>query len=360
MIRGAALLFVVSASLGPAGAYPAGAGGPLAVGAVAARPGETASGWLDVPAGPGPDDAGTRIPVSVINGVRPGPVLALVAGTHGYEYTSIVALQRVLARLDPALMSGAVILVHMANPPGFYGRRIYYGPDGKNLNRVYPGRPDGTLSERIAHTITREVIDRCTHLADMHCGDGNESLRPYSYWMVSGNAAVDEASRQMALAYGLDHIVVDRERPTDPNRSIYTADTAILRGKPAITTESGGLGLTDEASVAAHEEWALGLAGHLGIAETPSVRVEHPVWIDRGEVLRAVSAGLWRPAVEKMQSVSRGTLIGTILDPFGSVLHEVRAPFSGEILYVVATPPVGQGEPLAFVGRLLAEETPPR
>ena len=106
---------------------------PLRVGSLTALPGETVSGWLEVPDG---IDAGTRIPVSVAHGARKGPVLALVAGTHGYEYTSIVALPRVLARLDPQNMAGSVILVHMANPPAFYGRRVYYSPDGKNLNRV--------------------------------------------------------------------------------------------------------------------------------------------------------------------------------------------------------------------------------
>ena len=77
---------------------------------------------------------------------------------------------------------------------------------------MYPGRRDGTVSERIAEAITREVIARSTHLADLHCGDGNESLRPYSYWMTSDQPAVDEASKQMALAFGLDHIVIDRDR----------------------------------------------------------------------------------------------------------------------------------------------------
>src|ERR1700704_866679 len=119
-------------------ASPAFAQAPLTVGPITAKPGEKISGWLDVPAGV---DAGTKIPVSVVNGAKPGPVLALVAGTHGYEYTSILALQRVLKRLDPTTMSGAVILVHMACPPTFYERRIYYGPDGKNLNRMYPGDP---------------------------------------------------------------------------------------------------------------------------------------------------------------------------------------------------------------------------
>lgn len=332
--------------------------GTLTVGEVG--PGQALSGWLDVPdggAGAGGADAGTRIPVSVVRGVAPGPALALVAGTHGYEYTAILALQRLLPRFDPARMRGTVILVHLANPPAFYGRRIYYGPDQKNLNRVYPGRADGTLSERIAFTLTREVIGPATHLADLHCGDGNESLRPYTYWVVSGDAAVDRASREMALAYGLDHIVIDRGRPTDPAQSLYTANTAILRGKPAITAESGGLGLTDAAAVAAHEAGGLSLVAHLGIMAAPSVRVDRPIWIDRSEVVRAPMTGVWSPLVERMQSVVAGTLLGRLTDPFGRVLHEPRAPFAGEVLYVVATPPVTAGEPLVGLGHLADSAT---
>ncbi len=322
---------------------------PLTVGGLSAKRGEKVSGWLEVGAGV---DAGTRLPVSLVHGSRPGPVLAFVAGTHGYEYTSILALQRLLPRLEPARMAGSVILVHMACPPTFYGRRIYYGPDGKNLNRMYPGNAAGTVSERIAFILTREVIEKATHLADMHCGDGNESLRPYSYWMVSGNDAVDQASREMNLAFGLDHIVIDRQRPTDPAKSVYTAMTAILRGRPAITVESGGMGLTDAASVKAQEAGALSLIAHLKIMDAPSVRAEKPIWIDKSEVLRSPVTGVWHPAVEKMQSVAAGTILGRVTDPFGKTLHEARAPFAGEILYVVATPPVTEGEPLAFVGRI--------
>jgi hypothetical protein len=208
----------------------------------------------------------------------------------------------------------------------------------------------------MAHAITREVIDRCTHLADMHCGDGNESLRPYSYWIVGGNAAVDAGSRELALAYGLDHILVDRSRSKDPAASIFTANAAITRGKPAITAESGGMGLTDEPSVAAHEAGARSLLALLGIMDGPSARVAHPVWIDRAEVLRAPVTGVWHPVVEKMQSVSTGRLLGRLTDAFGAVIHEARAPFAGEVVYVVGTPPVTAGEPLCEIGHLA--ETP--
>jgi predicted deacylase len=331
----------------------AAAPGPLRVGEIVAQPGQQASGWLVVPDAV---DPGTRIPVSLFNGAKPGPLLALIAGTHGSEYTSIVALQRVRARLDPARLAGSVILVHMANPTTFYGRRIYFGPDGKNLNRVYPGQADGTLSQRIAYAITTQVIAPATHVVDMHCGDGNESLRPYSYWQVTGDPAIDAAGKRLALAFGLDHIVIDRERPADPNRTLYTSNTAVRRGKPAITVESGGMGLTDEPSVHAQEAGALSVMADLGMLEAPSVRVEKPLFVDRSQVVTSPATGVWHPVVEKMQSVATGTLLGRLTDPFGNLLHELRAPFAGEVLYVVGTPPVSEGEPLAFVGHVTDKE----
>ncbi len=88
---------------------------------------------------------------------------------------------------------------------------------------------------------------------------------------------------------------------------------------------------------------------HLGIAAFPSMRVEHPVWYEKTEVLRAPVTGIWRPAVDRMHSVAKDALIGRIVDPFGNVLREIRAPFSGEMLYVVGTPPVSEGEPVGMI-----------
>src|SRR5438552_4868927 len=173
---------------------------------------------IEVPAS---DDAGMQIPVTTIRGGGAGPVLALIAGNHGYEYPPILALQRLRALIDPATLNGTIIMVHVANMPSFLGRTVYFSPvDGKNLNRVYPGRKDGTVSERIAYVITTEVIERADYVLDLHCGDGNESLRPYVYQTVTGNQKMDEAMARMALAFGIDHIVVDRNRPTDPARSL--------------------------------------------------------------------------------------------------------------------------------------------
>ena len=323
------------------------------VGAITAAPGTRASGFLEVPKG---SDAGTRIPVTLIHGAKPGPVLALVAGTHGYEYSPVVAMQRFPAKVDPRELAGTIIVVHVANMPSFLGRTIYYSPiDGKNLNRVYPGKADGTVSERIADVITREVIARADYLVDLHCGDGNEALRPYAYWEAVGTPEVNEKTRQMALAFGLDHIVIETDRPADPARSVYTSNTAITRGKPAITTETGLLGRVDTNGADLAEAGVFNLLRHLRMLPGEPPRFEHAIWIDRSEVLRSPVTGIFQARVQPDQTVARGALLGVLTDFFGNPVQEVRAPFAGIVLYVVGTPPVSQGEPLGMIGRVKAE-----
>jgi predicted deacylase len=319
------------------------------VGSVTAAPGSIASGTLDIAARAG--DSGTTIPFTVIHGAQPGPVLALVAGTHGMEYVPIIALQRMRGRIDPKTLRGTILMVHVANMPSFLGRTIYYSPiDGKNLNRVYPGKTDGTISERIAEAITREVITRATHVVDLHCGDGNESLRPYSYWITTGDPKVAEAGRAMALAFGLDHIVVDRERPADAKASIYTSNTAVTRGKPALTTETGALAAVDEASIGMVERGVAGLMKHLGMRADGPAPVSAPIMLERSVVVRAGVTGIFYAEVERGHTVAKGTRLGYITDFHAKTIEEVRAPFDGEILYVVGTPPVSKGEPVAMVG----------
>ena len=132
-------------------------------------------------------------------------MLLLVAGTHGMEYVPILALQRLRTTIDPRTLRGTVLMVHTANMPSFLGRTIYYSPvDGKNLNRVFPGKADGTLSERIADVLTREMIGRATHVVDLHCGDGNEALRArYDYDPARAKKLLAEAGHATGLSLKL-------------------------------------------------------------------------------------------------------------------------------------------------------------
>jgi predicted deacylase len=299
-----------------------------------------------VPAGV---DAGTEIPVTTIRGDRPGPTLALVAGNHGYEYPPVLALQKV--RIDPSRLSGTVILVHAANMPSFLGRTVYFSPvDGKNLNRCYPGRADGTVSERIAHAITSQVIDRCDYLLDLHCGDGNEWLRPYVYQTVTGSAELDAANERLVLAFGIDHVVVDRGRPKDPAESVYCSNTAITRGKPAATIESGCLGRTDAESVDRIVHGIHGVLREFGMTEQGPGALKEAVYLDPVEVITSPVSGILYPLVEPDQMVKRCEAIARVTDFFGRDLAEVESPIAGKVLYIVATPPIVKGQPVGCVG----------
>lgn len=323
------------------------------LGAIETPPGSARSGWLEIASG---DDESTRIPVSVLNGAAPGPVLALIAGTHGYEYAPISALQRIRQSLDPSELRGVLILVHVANPPSFFGRTIYYSPvDGKNLNRVYPGRADGTVSERIAWTITREVIARADYVIDMHAGDGNEALRPYVYMPVTGDAELDRATRGLVIAFGIDHIVIDEGRLRDPQDSLYVDQTALTRGKPAITTETGQLGSSDPGWVAMAERGALNVMRHLGMLDGEPARNEGIVWLSDYRVITSPETGVFRAQVRDGYAIAEGGVIGVLHDLFGEEIAVIRSPFDGIVNYVVATPPVSRGEPVAMVSRIVEE-----
>jgi predicted deacylase len=322
------------------------------LGPLRADAGQAVSGYLEIPA---LNDAGARIPVSLVRGASDGPVLALIAGTHGYEYPGITALQRLRQSIDPQALRGTLMLVHIANPPSFYGRTIYTSPaDGKNLNRVFPGRPDGTLSERIAHAITTEVIANADFLVDLHAGDGNEALRPYVYMPVTGDARLDAATRGMALAFGLDHIVIDDARIVQGVETKFVDQTALARGIPAMTTETGQLGLNDEHSIALAENGIRNLMRHLGMLEGAAEPNDRVVWLRDYQVVMSPVNGIFRATVRDGYAVAEGGLLGELFDAFGARIGEVRAPFAGIVNYVIGTPPAVEGQPLAMVSRIAA------
>ena len=298
--------------------------------------------------------AGVEIPITTIRGEGPGPVLALVAGNHGYEYPPILALQRLRGAIDPAALSGTVVMVHVANMPSFLGRTVYFSPiDGKNLNRVYPGRIEGTVSEQIAYAITREVIEKADYLLDLHCGDGNESLRPYVYQTVTADEAMNAAIARLAMAFGIDHILIDRNRPTDPERSLYCSTTAITRGKPAVTIEAGFLGTTDETSVQQIIAGVRGVMRELKMLESGPPPVATPVFLDPSVVITSPVTGILYAHVERGELVAKTDLLAHVTDFFGERIAEIHSPLDGEVLYIVATPPISKGQPVGCIAQVV-------
>ena len=325
------------------------------VGTATASRGQKVSGVLAVPPGV---DAGTSIPVVVAHGAWPGPVLAIVSGAHGTEYASIIAVEKLIERLDATEVNGTVILIPLVNIPSFEHKVPHVNPvDGKSMNRFYPGRPDGTQTERASYLITRQVVEQCDHLIDMHGGDLDESLRPYSYWTRTGNEKQDAVSREMALAFGIDHIIISADRPKDPKASRYLENTATTRGKPSITVEAGYAGTVESEDVSLLVGGCLSVMRLLKMLPGKPTPVEHPVWIESVATVASERTGIFYPLVRRGAYVAQGMRVGYVTDYVGKTVFEAHSPASGVVLYINALPSMKKGETVANIG-VIASRAP--
>jgi predicted deacylase len=345
LVPGLALGCFASSALGQRAAFT--------VGTATAAAGQKASGYLRVPAGV---DVGTDVPVVVVNGAKPGPVLALVSGAHGTEYASIIALEKLIPTLDPAEVSGTVIILPLVNIPSFLQKVPHVNPvDKKSMNRYYPGKIDGTQTERASFLITKEVVNRCDYLIDYHGGDLDESLRPYAYWGPTGNADQDRISKEMVLAFGLDHIIIWRERPTDPAATRYLDNTASVHGKPSMVVEAGQAGTTETDDIALLVNGTLSTMRALKMLPGSPQVIENPVWLDKIEDIESDLEGIFYPLVKRGTYVQEGMKVGYVTDFFGKTIFEARAPVTGVILHVNAVPSLKKGDNIANIGVVAAK-----
>jgi len=318
------------------------------VGTARAEHGHTGTGFIEVPAGV---DAATSIPVAVVHGARPGPVLAIVSGAHGTEYASIIAVEKLIRDLDAGQIAGTVILVPLVNRASFDQKVVHVNPvDGKSMNRFYPGRADGTQTERASYLITQQVVERSDHLIDLHGGDLDESLRPYSYWTKTGRDEQDRVSKEMVLAFGLDHVIVSTDRPTDAAASRYLENTATTRGKPSITAEAGHAGTVETEDVEALVRGCLGVMRYLKMLPGPVEAVASPRWIDTVASVSSEEAGIFYPLVKRGSYVAAGTPVGYVTDLFGRKVYEAKSPAAGVVLYICSVPSMTKGGTIANVG----------
>ena len=291
---------------------------------------------LPVPAGV---DAATRIPITVFHGARPGPVLALTAGVHGYEFATILAGQRLLDRLDPAQLRGTVILVRLANVESFEQRVPYVNPiDRKNLNRVFPGKADGTQTDRMAWAITTEVIRRSDAHIELHGGDGAEWMEPFAGLYGGKLAATQyETSKAMGLAFGFRNVVK------------YSMDRQ--ERNPDVLIEIGENGRRDDAFVEPVVTGILNVLRVMKMIDQPATAPRADIrWLDSTASVDATATGIFTPVATTGRAIRKGEPIGTIRDYTGRVVQEAVSPVVGYIMYGLAGPPVKAGDSLATIG----------
>lgn len=285
-----------------------------------------------------------EVPLFMINGTEDGPTLAVTAGIHGAEYAGIAAALEVGQTLEPKGLKGRVIIAPVANMPAFRARSVYVCPlDGVNLNRVFPGKADGTASEQLAYWLFQNVILKGDFFVDMHGGDLIEALVPFTIFCHTGDEAVDQKSLEMARVFGIPYLV-----RSETGGGTYSA--AAFAGIPAILPEAGAQGIWPPEAVATHVNGLNRLMHHLGILGGPAPEPVQTKVLDRFPWLRSEHDGYYYPKVSVGDDVCEGQDVGAVTDFEGSVLQAVNAPADGKVLFLVSSLAINKGDPLLAVG----------
>lgn len=312
----------------------------LRIGNLAAAAGEKAMGVQQIMIG----DHVLSVPIFLINGRQGGPTLAVTGGIHGAEYASIEAALQLGRSLKPESLRGRVVVAPVVNIPAFKARSIYICPmDGINPNRVFPGKADGGPTEQLAAWVFQNVIKQGDYYVDLHGGDLNEALVPFTLIPRSGNEAVDKRSLELAQVFGIRYQVVDVLRGP-------TCQAAADAGIPAILTESGGQGIWRTEHVAAHTTGLNRLLRHLGMLDGPVLEPMPSQIMQQFVWLRSQHDGFYYPKVQVAEMVREGQDLGHVADFEGNVLQSISAPLAGAVLFLVSSLAMNKGDPLLAIG----------
>ena len=329
----------------------------FSVGSATAQRGTTATGVIAVPAG---SDSALDIPVAVIHGARPGPVVAFVAGSHGTEYSSIIAMQRLIPRIDASKLAGTVIVVPIINIASWTQMMPHLNPiDRKGMNGGYPGDASGTQTQRALALMTSQVVTPADVVVDLHGGDLDENLRPYSYWFRGGKPAQDSAALRLIMAFGLDHIIVTDVDPSAPTAGRSLSGQALVRGKTVLVAEAGRSGIVAPADVTSLVEGSLNVLAALKMLDRRYATVRRPVWLDgAGARVAADSAGVFIASVDRDARVKKGELLGYTTDFLGRKTGEIRSPIDGLVTFIRGVPSMWARATLVNVLPVLSAPAP--
>jgi predicted deacylase len=312
---------------------------PVRLGETLLEPG--ARGHHLVPLGRRPDGSQIGMPLIAVQGARPGPTLGIIAGIHGDEYEGPEAVRLLLAELDPAELRGGIICAPVANVAAYENFHRVGPIDHLDLNRVFPGKSDGSLTERVAAVLVNEVVAQSTALLDLHSAGFAYDLYPY----VGFNAtpgATGEASFALARAFAVPVLYASTPFP-----NVLRLEAA-KRDIPAILVEIGGEARCDPAGVARMQRGLLNVLRQLGMIAGPLEGIPDTFTVVKapagGEFAHVSTGGFIRNRSALGDVVERGQLLGTIVDLYGTPLEEITAHVSGLVLSFRTIPVVRTGD----------------
>lgn len=291
-------------------------------------------------------------------GAGDGPRLFISGSVHGDEFEPMAAARRLISMFDQdeqllAGMRGTLVLAPVVNEPAFLrGHRT--ADDGLDLARICPGRPDGSISERVAHAFSK-LIREADNFIDMHTGGTELAVAPLAGYKLHANLEVREAARRMAMAFNLPVVWA-----TDPNLEGRSTSIARAANVPAIYVEYWGTATLRPEGVETYVEGCLNVMGVLGMLDRaqPENRVEHVIDDTRPSAgfmqicNPSPITGFFEPAVTPGEIVEKGQALGTVCNVLGDDRRVVAAENSGIVLVLRTFPRVREGETLGVVAEL--------
>jgi len=292
------------------------------------------------------------IPLLVANGLKPGKTLVAFAAVHGDELEGVQAIQDVFRQLETDAMSGRFIAVPVANLPAFRAVQRTSPIDSLNLARTFPGRKDGSVTERLAYYLGELIIPQADLFIDLHSAAA--SLMPTMAGYDASGTEASKASKDAAFRTGMP--VVWGHADVGPGRTLYAA---IERGIPWLYVESPSGRRVSNVELPNYVDALLNLLGHLKVIDRDApVRVPKLHLFGSGDIDRTQSVnvgGFFVQRVNLLDRVEKGRLVGEVRDLFGEVLEEVRTLSSGIVAVLRSDPLVNPGDPVCLVAEFLSD-----
>jgi uncharacterized protein len=286
------------------------------------------------------DGTEISLPVNILIGKKKNPRLLMVAGVHGNEYEGITAQLELWQELDPVSLDGTIVMVPMANPPAFRTIRRRNPADEIDMNRIFPGDPEKSITHRLAYILFREALPGSNLLLSMHGWTSNGLILPYVEYPKGSE--VTEASRQAALAFGVDYVEAFDWIPG------LLVETACKIGIPSIEPEIGGANTSQPERRELYKRGTLNLLSLLGILPDTKSKPNVAREVTRTEITASVG-GVFIQKVVVGEQVNEGQLLAQILDFHANPLAEIRAPRPGLVATINLHTAIEPGDPVTVL-----------
>lgn len=298
------------------------------------------------------NDSKTYVPISIIKGLKAGPTLTIVAGVHGYEYPPIVAVQEFLNEINEKNLKGNIIVIPIANIGSFYGRSPFVNPlDKVNLNNAFPGSAEGSVTNKIADYITKEIISVSDVFLDIHGGDANEDLLPFvCYYNNKSNPKTTTMAAKLSKNSGFSNVVSYNYSLKDNEPAKYMFKQAVQDDKVALSFEAGKLGAVQDKAVDLNKNGIYSILKELQMYKSKVVTPETKNYFNKQSYIKSPEKGIFYSNLKAGDYIKTGDAVGLIKDEFGKTLVSIKATSTGVILYKIGTPPVNKGETVMCIG----------